>query len=189
MAHVPIIFQDRSPEFLEALERGLQIAAQKIGNKMEGYAKLIVTDSKQIGVDLTQYGERDNSRSGTTGALRNQITNTSERISKTKRRVIVGTNVDYAIYHELGTGVYASQPGGRQGWWIYIEGQKKSGGGSHSKTYATKEEALKVVAILRQKGLKAHATQGIYPLHFLRHSVEDHILEYRDELKLILKSC
>lgn len=33
--------------------------------------------------------------------------------------VYIGTNVDYAIWHEIGTGEYASQGGGRQGGWAF----------------------------------------------------------------------
>ena len=49
-----------------------------------------------------------------TGRLKNSITHA---VDESENCVYIGTNVDYAIWHEFGTGKYSS--GGRQGGWTY----------------------------------------------------------------------
>lgn len=49
-----------------------------------------------------------------TGTLKNSI---SSAVSESEKAVYIGTNVEYAPYHEFGTGIYTA--GGRQGGWSY----------------------------------------------------------------------
>lgn len=69
-------------------------ALEKCGLTAEGYAKLLCP------VD--------------TGNLRNSITH---QVQPSESAVYIGTNSEYAIYVELGTGKY--YPGGRQTPWVY----------------------------------------------------------------------
>ena len=51
-----------------------------------------------------------------TGRLKGSITSV---VSEAENAVYIGTNVEYAIYHEFGTGIYAAGGGGRQTPWAY----------------------------------------------------------------------
>lgn len=74
----------------EAIERALE----KCGLTAEGYAK------KLCPVD--------------TGNLKNSITH---KVDEAKQEAYIGTNMEYAPYVELGTGIY--YPGGRPTPWSY----------------------------------------------------------------------
>lgn len=77
----------------------------------------------------------------------------------------IGTPLQAGYWEEYGTGAYAAHGDGRQGWWVYIEGQDSRGGG---KAYATKEEAEEAAAFLRsEKKLKACVTNGRKPAYTL----------------------
>lgn len=65
-----------------------------------------------------------------TGNLRDSI---DYRVNRLRKKVIVGTNVEYAIYVEKGTGIYAVDGNGRKtpwawqdkdGNWIWTHGQR-----------------------------------------------------------------
>jgi hypothetical protein len=95
---------------------------------------------------------------------------------------IVYTPLEYAPYVEFGTGIHAEK-GGRSGYWVYVEGgTKKSKDGG--KTY-TLEEAKRVVAMMRKKGLKAYYTNGHAPKPFLRPALN----ENREEIKRLLRGA
>lgn len=53
-----------------------------------------------------------------TGALRSSITH---KVSQGSLEGTVGTAIDYAPYVEIGTGIYSSMGGGRQGGWLYVD--------------------------------------------------------------------
>jgi phage gpG-like protein len=145
MADIDIIVKDNSGEVMRQFEQSLQIALETVGTQAESHAKQIVSDTLVYGhVNLKAVGEKDNSRVDT-GRLRNSIAHTV-----VKEDVYIGTNLEYAPYHELGTGIYASQPGGRQSPWIYYD----------------------------RKG-KAHRTRGLYPIHFLKKAASEHTDEYK----------
>ena len=82
------------PELLEEAESQITVALEKCGLVAEAYAK------RECPVD--------------TGALRNSITHT---VDTGERKAYVGTNMEYAPYVELGTGIHAN--GGRQTPWVY----------------------------------------------------------------------
>lgn len=150
-------------EFEEACLRALE----RCGMQAESYAKDLAPVNKD------GYG----------GTLRNSITH---KVAPTESAVYVGTNLEYAPYVELGTGSHAKGGGGRQGWWVYVKDSDGSTGKRPGKIY-TFEEARKVMAILRSKGLDAHMTNGQDPQPFLKPAVADHARTYRniieDELK------
>lgn len=83
------LFQE---EFEAAILRGLETC----GLVAEGFAK------KACPVD--------------TGNLRTNITH---KVVENRQEVYIGTNVEYAAYVELGTGIY--YPGGRQTPWAYTD--------------------------------------------------------------------
>ena len=103
MADIDIIVKDNSGEVMQQFEQSLQIALETVGTQAESHAKQIVSDFVVYGkVDIPKgYHEKDNSRVDT-GRLRNSIAHTV-----VKEDVYIGTNLEYAPYHELGTGIYA----------------------------------------------------------------------------------
>lgn len=90
-----ITLEDHSAEVYKELEAACQRALEKCGLVAEGHAK------KMCPVD--------------TGNLRNSITHTVT--DSGERAAYVGTNSEYGVYVECGTGVY--YPGGRQTPWAY----------------------------------------------------------------------
>lgn len=153
MSGFDIKITDNSGEVMRAFKNQLQIALEAVGTQAESHAKQVISDSLVYGkTDLTKYGEKDNSRVDT-GRLRNSVAHTV-----VKEDVYIGTNLEYAPYHELGTGIYASQPGGRQSPWVYYD----------------------------RKG-KAHRTRGLYPIHFLKKAASEHTEEYKKIIEKIMK--
>lgn len=69
----------------------------------------------------------------------------------------VGTNNEYAIYNEVGTGIYVEGGGGRQSPWKYQD----------------------------DKG-NWHRTRGITPIHFLKNALAKHVKEYKEIIKQYL---
>lgn len=90
-----ITLEDHSDEVYKELEAACQRALEKCGLVAEGYAK------KLCPVD--------------TGNLRNSITHTVA--DNGERAAYVGTNSEYGVYVECGTGIY--YPGGRQTPLVY----------------------------------------------------------------------
>ena len=128
MADVEIRLGDNSEEVLEALKAAVLRALERCGLQAEGYAK-----------DLTPVD---------TGNLRNGITH---QVSEDGREVCIGTNVEYAPYVELGTGIYAEGGGGRPTPWVYQD----------------------------EKG-RWHWTRGNPAQPFLKPAVADHAQTYRN---------
>ena len=91
-----IDIQDHSTEVSAAIKAALLRGLEKIGLKVEDYAK------KLCPVD--------------TGNLRNSITHL---VDDQEPAAIIGTNNEYAAYVELGTGIYAEGGGGRPTPWVY----------------------------------------------------------------------
>jgi phage gpG-like protein len=90
-----------------------------------------------------------------TGDLKNSIDHT---VDPSNLCVYVGTSVDYAIYHEFGTGRYAEGGGGRQTPWMF---QDKNG--------------------------EWHWTTGVPARHFIQFGATAHQAEYKSMLESILK--
>lgn len=89
-----ITLEDHSKEVLAAMESACAVALEMCGLVGEGYAK------KLCPVD--------------TGNLLNSITHT---VSDSEKAAYVGTNSEYAVYVEMGTGQYVA--GGRPTPWVY----------------------------------------------------------------------
>lgn len=162
---IEVEFDDNSQEVLNALRNAAERGLMAVGETAVTYAKKSITEQKAVD----------------TGRLRNNI-NYLVRDDE----VYIGTNVEYAPYVEFGTGKY--YPGGRRGWWVYVNGSKRKGDPKNLKTY-TYEEAKQVVAILRSKGLDAHMTEGQPAKPFLKPAAADHAQEYRGLLKESLENA
>lgn len=98
-------------------------------------------------INITNAGRVD------TGRLRNSITHTVSGDN-----VYIGTNVEYGIWHEVGTGIYADDGQGRKSPWAYQD----------------------------SKGVW-HYTKGVKPSHFLKNAVSEHMDEYKQIAENILK--
>lgn len=97
-----ITFVDNSDEILRALGEACERGLWRCGEKAEEYAK-----------DLCPVD---------TGNLRNSITH-AEHAEAGGGEMYVGTDVNYAVYQEMGTGVYAENGDGRPTPWCYQDEQ------------------------------------------------------------------
>jgi len=131
------ITADNSAEVLRELEIRAQAALEACGNQAVSHAKS----------NITAAGRVD------TGAMRNSMTHQVEEDT-----CYVGTNNEYAIYHEYGTGIYLEGGGGRQTPWVYVDA----------------------------KGV-GHRTRGIKPIHFLKNAIQNNIDEYKAIIEQQLK--
>lgn len=134
------MFQDHSPEVNAKLEEALEAALEAVGNQAVSHAKSIITRESRVD----------------TGALRNSV---NHAVDMDEKCVYVGTNMEYAIYHEFGTGIYTDGGRGRQSPWAYQDA----------------------------KG-NWHRTRGIKPIHFLRDAVQDHIKEYQQIMEAEIRN-
>lgn len=89
-----IKFADNSQKILDEFHAAVLRALERCGSQAEGYAK-----------DLAPVD---------TGNLRNSI---SHKVDEEEPATYIGTNVEYAPYVELGTGMYTT--GGRPDPWVY----------------------------------------------------------------------
>lgn len=122
-------------EMKNDVERGLEA----IGLTAEGYAKETITEAGRID----------------TGLMRNSI---SHRVKDEENAVYIGTNVEYAVWHEVGTGIHAADGQGRKTPWAF---QDKNG--------------------------DWHWTRGVKPLHFLRNAAANHSEEYKEIMQASLE--
>lgn len=153
MADLDIKITDNSGEVMRAFENQLQIALETVGTQAESHAKQVISDALVYGhTDLMRHGEKDNSRVDT-GRLRNSVAHAIHG-----HDAYIGSNLEYAPYHELGTGIYASQAGGRQTPWRY-----------------------------KGRDGNWHTTRGLYPIHFLKKAASEHSEEYKSIIETILK--
>lgn len=80
--NIDIEIEDNSPEVLRAVENAIDRALNSIGEAAGGYAKDIILEHKRVD----------------TGNMMNSIDHrTGDNI------VVIGTDVEYAPYHEFGT--------------------------------------------------------------------------------------
>lgn len=126
--------------FKEAAAESIQAALEAIGLDAVGNAQEIITAEGRVD----------------TGALRNSI---AYNVETEEKAVYIGSNLEHAIYNEVGTGIYAEGGGGRKDPWMY-------------------EDARGDV----------HWTHGMKPIHFLKRAVSEHQDEYRQIVENMLKS-
>ena len=97
---------DYSEEVLAELDKVLDLATEDIGINAQKFA---------VGHISGQYDVKD--KAVDTGNLRRSITYAT-RTEEDKHKIYLGTNVDYAIYVELGTGDQGKGTGKK---WIYYD--------------------------------------------------------------------
>lgn len=138
MADVKLI--DNSDEAIEAMHTAVEAALEAIGQQAVSHAKQNITEAGRVD----------------TGALRNSV---SHLVATDENAVYVGTNQEYAVFNELGTGIYLDGGGGRQTPWAYQDA----------------------------KG-EWHRTSGMPPIHFLKNAVQDHTDEYKSISETVIKA-
>ena len=127
------------------------------------------------------------SRVGTGKYYREIASKWRHEVDKTKYEAIIGNPLENSLWVEFGTGEYALKGDGRQDWWIFIE--DSSGKSSReSNHYKTKEEAKRMVAYLRSKGIKAGYTNGQLPKRPLYHACNNNERDLKELLKSRLGS-
>ena len=94
-----VTFTDNSAEFLQALEIQTLAGLEACGNQAVSHSKQIVMQNRQ-------------SHTGKLLDINHKV------VGET---CYVGTNTRYAIYHEMGTGIYIA--GGRKTPWHYQDGE------------------------------------------------------------------
>lgn len=124
-----VIINDNTSQVLGELESKIQAALEACGNQAVSHAKQNITAASRVD----------------TGAMRNSMSHLVQ-----DDICYVGTNQEYAIYHEFGTGIYTEGGGGRKTPWKF---QDSSG--------------------------EWHWTRGIKPIHFLKNAIQDHVDEYK----------
>lgn len=134
---VDIIYNKQ--KVLEAMSDAVERGLEAIGLTAEGYAKETITEAGRID----------------TGLMRNSI---SHRVKEEENAVYIGTNVEYAVWHEVGTGIHAADGQGRKTPWAF---QDKNGDWQY--------------------------TRGVKPLHFLRNAAANHTEEYKNIIQASLE--
>lgn len=130
---------DNTKQVLGALKNAVEIGLEAIGLTAEGYAKETITEAGRID----------------TGLMRNSI---SHRVKDEENAVYIGTNVEYAVWHEVGTGIHAADGQGRKTPWAF---QDKNG--------------------------EWHYTRGVKPLHYLRNAAANHTEQYKELMQASLE--
>lgn len=135
MAQIELQMISNNTEEVKKLTREqIILALESIGSTAEGYAiETVPTD---------------------TGRLKNSITYS---VDDSDLVVYVGTNVEYAVYVEYGTGKYAEGGGGRQTPWFY-----------------------------KNREGQWIRTEGMKPTHFLRDACENHVDHFEAIFKAML---
>lgn len=128
-----VVIESHVGEVKSELDRRIPIVLNAIGMQAEGNAVKEITAADAVD----------------TGRLRASITHIVDDDS-----VYIGSNVEYAPYVELGTGIYASEGNGRQTPWFYVD----------------------------DKG-QGHFTHGMKPRHFLKNAITNYTSEYQDILE------
>ena len=129
MAKVTVKVNSNKQAILDEFKQQKRVALEAVGLQGETNAKM----------HITAVGAVD------TGRLRNSITHATDDDS-----AYIGTNVEYAIYVELGTGIYASE-GGRSTPWSYKDDEGNW-----------------------------HTTVGMKPRPYLAPAVQEHVDEYKE---------
>ena len=158
-------FIDHSADFKTKMRQGAVMGLEACGHQAVSHAKNEITAQVPRNGGASWYT--------LTGDLKKGISN---KVVDPELTVYIGTNLEYAKYNEYGTGIYAEGGGGKQGFWVFVPGSS-SGGVGGAKAY-TEAEAKRIVAILQSKGIDAHMTNGMKPIHFLKNAVEKNAKEY-----------
>jgi len=170
-----VTLTDNTDLVRRATEEAIQRALERVGLFVEGEAKIELENGYS-----TNGNKTGGLRQSPTGALKNSITHTVKG-----RTVIVGTNLKYGIYVHEGTGKYNSSGSTGDKYWIFVlNGNQRSTGSGKRYTY---QEARRIVAIMRSKGLDAHMTNGMKPNRFLRNAIMNNLDRIKKDVEKTLK--
>lgn len=128
-------FNSRASEVIAAARAECKRKLEMAGQVAEGYAVIY----------LDSFPRWDSG---------NLATHIAHAVDPDGTAVYVGTNVEYAIWVEVGTGIYAADGKGRKTPWVYMDDEGEF-----------------------------HVTSGMEAAHFLKNAVEKHTDEYREILK------
>ena len=128
---VDVKIETNKDDFINAAEEAIERALEAIGIQAEGYAKDIIAAEGRVD----------------SGEMRNT---TAHKVDKNEQAVYIGSNLKYAVYNEVGTGIYAEGGGGRKTPWMYTD----------------------------RKGVK-HWTWGMKPIHMYKRAASEHADEYK----------
>lgn len=109
----------------------------------------------EIGGEIRSQAQRNSRRKTSQTAGSYQY-----KVDEDALAVHIGSDYWNAIWEEFGTGEHSIKGGGRKGYWVYVDNGGAPQAPKGGKTY-TKEEAKRVVAIMRKKGLNAYYTNII----------------------------
>lgn len=129
MAKVTVKVNSNKQAILDEFRQQKKVALEAVGLQGETNAKM----------HISAVGAVD------TGRLRNSISHATDDDS-----AYIGTNVEYGVYVELGTGIYASE-GGRSTPWSYKDAEGNW-----------------------------HTTVGMKPRPYLAPAVQEHVDEYKE---------
>ena len=128
------------------------VEAQKLLDKMEDNILLAIgafVDGEAV--SRAPVGTYEGGKTG--GNLRSSIRHI---VDKGKKTVRIGTPVEYAIYVEKGTGIYAEKGDGRKTPWLYVD----------------------------DMGI-GHFTRGMKPQPFLQPAVDENISKIKSIIKAV----
>ena len=149
LGKLDIKLEDNHPLILLALEHAAKRALETVGEVAEGYAKEELSKKQKhaSGPDRPYVD---------TGRLRNDIS-----FQVRGDGVYIGTNVEYALWVEVGTGIYASDGQGRKDVpWAYQDDEGNW-----------------------------HMTSGVMPVHFLKKAATEHTEEYKRIIKEAMENA
>ena len=132
-------FKDNSAEVRRKVESAVERALEAMGLQCQSHAIRNIQAAGRV----------------KTGRMAGSITH---QVDKGNECVYVGTNLNYAIYNEVGTGIYASKGNGRKTPWVYVDSEGVG-----------------------------HRTRGLPPIHMIKNAAADHADEYRRIAEQYLK--
>lgn len=139
MAGVDVKIETNKDLFLNAMEEQVLLALELVGMQAEGHAKDYITAAGRVD----------------TGRLRSSV---AHAVDSGEKAVYIGSNVEYAVYNEVGTGIHAEGGGGRKTPWMF-EGRDG----------------------------EMHWTAGMTPVHMFKNAAANHTDEYTAIIERTLK--
>lgn len=134
-----VVITTNKDAFLKAADEAIERALEAVGLDAVGNAQDIITAEGRVD----------------TGQMRNSI---AYQVETGEKAVYIGSNLEHAIYNEVGTGIFAEGGGGRKDPWFYED----------------------------QKG-EGHWTHGMKPIHFLKRAVSENASEYEGIIEAELR--
>lgn len=130
-------FIDNTDKFLQELERKERKFAEQAGMLIESAAKKNITEFTYQGKNHPGYVD--------TGRTRGSISHTYT-VSDDEIVLYIGSNTEYFVWLEIGSGIYASDGKGRKSPWMYTD-----------------------------RNGETHWTSGIRPSHSLQRAISDNV--------------